>query len=118
MFRVIDYVSKNDNRLSGYQPSLFKFDEDARKASTDQLVAQIAPMIHANDHGVTFTELFATTCNLSPPSADIYRDAIDILRDHKEVEVIGASTGKPTQARIQDSDRIILPEQRNLFFTL
>jgi three-Cys-motif partner protein len=114
MFRVIGYVSKNDDRLIGHQPLLFKFDEDAKKASTDQLVAQIAPIIYANDDGMTFAELFATTCNLSPASADLYRAAIDILRGHRELEVISAGTGKSTQAKIQDSDRIIIPNQRNL----
>jgi three-Cys-motif partner protein len=115
MFRVLGYVSKHDSRLSGHQATLFKFDEDARQASTNQLVAQIAPIIYADSDGMTFAELFATTCNLSPASADIYRDAVDILRGHRDIEVLSAKTGKPTQARIQDGDRIIIPSQRNLF---
>jgi hypothetical protein len=115
MFRVVGYRTKNDDQVSGHQRALFTFDQDAKKSSTDQLVAQIAPMIHANDDGMTFSELFATTCNLSPASADIYRDAIDILRGHHEVEVISAATGKPTQAKIQDGDRIAIPNQGNLF---
>lgn len=117
MFRIIGYVSKNDERIPGHQSSLFTFDEDARQTSTNELVTQIAPIIAADDSGMTFAELFATTCNLSPASADIYRDAIDILRGHHEIQVISSSTGKPTQARIQDGDRISVPDQRNLFVT-
>lgn len=115
MFHVLGYVSKNDDRISGYQTQLFEFDENAKQLSTNQLVAQIAPMVYADSEGMTFAELFSTTCNLSPASADIYRDAIDILRGHREIEVISASTGRPTQARIQDGDRLIVPDQQNLF---
>ncbi|HUZ97525.1 MAG TPA: three-Cys-motif partner protein TcmP, partial [Edaphobacter sp.] len=115
MFRALGYVSKNDDQVIGYQHSLFEFDEDAKQASTDGLVAQIGPMIYADSDGMTFGELFATTCNLSPASADIYRDAIDILRGHREIEVISSSTSKATQARIQDGDRIVISDQRNLF---
>lgn len=115
MFRVLGYVSKNDNRISGYQPLLFEFDDDAKRASTNQLVEQIAPIIYADSDGMTFAELFATTCNLSPASADIYRDAVDILRGHHEIEIISSVTGKPTQARVQDGDRIVIPSQLGLF---
>jgi three-Cys-motif partner protein len=115
MFRVLGYVSKKDGRLSGYQCSMFEFDEDAKQASTNKLVTQITPLIYADSDGMTFAELFATTCNLSPASADIYRDAIDLLRKYREVEVVSSTTGKRTQARIQDGDRIVIPSQRSLF---
>ncbi len=117
MFNVLGYVSKNDDRLTGHQPSLFQFDADAKQLSTNQLVSQIASRIYDDSDGVVFAELFATTCNLSPASADIYKDAIDILRLHKDVEVISATTGKRTRARVQDGDRIVAPYQRNLFVT-
>ena len=116
MFHVLGYVSERDDAFKGQTP-LFEFDDVAKKASTSQLVTQIAPLIYADPEGVLFAELFATTCNLSPASADIYKDAITILRSHKEIEVIRASTGKPTQARIRDEDRIRVPDQRNLFIS-
>lgn len=115
MFHALGYVSKNDDNIAGHQPALFEFDEDARKASTEQLVSQIAPMIYASADGMTFAELFATTCNLSPASADIYRDAISALRGHREIRVISAKTGKTTEARILDGDRVVVSKQRNLF---
>jgi hypothetical protein len=115
MFRVLGYVSKNDDQLTGYQSSIFKFDEDAKEASINKLVTQIASLIYADSGGMTFAELFATTCNLSPASADIYRDVIDVLRDQREIEVISSSTEKATQARVHDGDRIVIPSQGNLF---
>jgi three-Cys-motif partner protein len=114
MFHVLGYVSKNDDSRAG-QSGLFEFDDVAKTASTSQLVTQIAPIIYADPNGMSFAELFATTCNLSPASADIYKDAVDVLRGHKEIEVISASTGKPSNARVQDGDWIKVPDQRSLF---
>jgi three-Cys-motif partner protein len=116
MFHALGYVSKIDDRHSPQQ-TLFQFDNDARRKSTDSLVEQIAPIVYRDPDGILFAELFATTCNLSPASSQIYRDAIGVLRDHKEIEVISATTGKRTQGRIQDGDRIRIASQRNLFAT-
>ena len=114
MFHVLGYVSENDDVRAG-QSGLFEFDDVARKASTEQLVAQIAPLIYDDPNGMSFAELFATTCNFSPASADVYRDAVDVLRSHKEIEIISSSTGKATNARVQDGDWIKVPDQRGLF---
>lgn len=115
MFNVLGYVAKNDARLLGHQPSLFQFDADAKQLSINQLTTQIASRIYSVSDGIVFADLFAKTCNLSPASADIYKEAIGILRDHRDVEVISATTGKSTQARVQDGDRIAVPSQRNFF---
>jgi hypothetical protein len=114
MFHVVGYVSQNDSTRAG-QSGLFEFDDVARRASTSQLVTQIAPIIYDDPNGMSFAELFATTCNFSPASADIYKDAVDVLRSHKEIEVISASTGKPSNAKIRDGDWIKVPDQRGLF---
>lgn len=116
MFHVLGYVSKIDDRHSPQQ-TLFQFDNDARRKSTDALVEQIAPIVYRDPDGILFAELFATTCNLSPASSQIYRDAIEVLRDHKEIEVISATTGKRTRGKVQDGDRIRIASQRNLFAT-
>ena len=114
MFQVLGYSSDKDDSRSG-QSSMFCFDDIARQKSTSQLVQQIAPLIYSDPEGVTFAELFATTCNLSPASAQIYKDAISQLRSHREVEVISAATGNATDARIRDEDVIRVPDQKNLF---
>lgn len=114
MFDALGYVSRNDPTIAGHQPSLFEFDTDARQASVDHLARQIPPLIHSSGE-MTFGRLFALTCNLSPASADIYRDAVDLLRAHHQIEVISSSTGKPSRATVQDQDRIARPAQGNLF---
>src|ERR1700691_862425 len=114
MFEVLGYVSEKNDAHTG-QTGLFCFDDVARKRSINQLVVQIAPVIHADPEGMTFAELFSTACNWSPASAEIYRSAIGELRNYREVEIISAATGKPTGGRILDNDRIKVPGQRNLF---
>lgn len=114
MFHVLGYVSQNDAARTG-QSGLFEFDDVARRASTSQLVTQIAPIIYDDPNGMSFAELFATTCNFSPASAEIYKDAVDFLRGHKEIEVVSATTGRPSNARVQDGDWIKVPDQRGLF---
>jgi three-Cys-motif partner protein len=114
MFQVLGYTAAKDDSHTG-QSSLFCFDDVARQTSTQALVNQIAPLIYADPEGVVFAELFTTTCNLSPASADLYKDAIAFLRDHREVEVVSANTGKTTQGKIQDGDLVKVPDQGNLF---
>jgi three-Cys-motif partner protein len=113
MFHVLGYVSERDDGLTG-QASMFEFDDVAKKASTHQLIAQLAPIIYADPDGKTFGELFATTCNGSPASSEIYKDAIDTLRSEKDIEVKSAKTGRSTAARIRDGDLIQAAAQRKL----
>jgi three-Cys-motif partner protein len=117
MFQVLGYVSENDSSFTG-QPPLFRFDDEAKKLSTNKIADQVAQLIYDGyPDGVVFAELFADTCNLSPASASIYKDALEVLRSHREIEVISAATGKPTHARVQDADLIKVPDQKKLFDT-
>jgi len=78
---------------------------------------QIPRLIYANDEGASFGVLFATTCNESPASAEIYRAAIEQLVEHKVIEVISPEGAKRRSAQqIQASDQIVQPDQRRLFF--
>lgn len=117
MFHVLGYVSEKDNNVTG-QTTLFCFDDEAKKLSTNNIANQVARLIYDGySEGVVFAELFADTCNLSPASASIYKDALDVLRNHQEIEVISAASGKPTHARVQDADLIRVPDQKKLFDT-
>jgi three-Cys-motif partner protein len=114
MFEALGYVPEKDDAITG-QESLFCFDDVARVASIKQLVTQVVPLIYADPDGTTFAELFATTCNLSPASADIYKEAIAEARDGRELEVVSAKTGKTTGGKIQEDDRIKVPDQKDFF---
>jgi three-Cys-motif partner protein len=117
MFHVLGYVSENDSSFTG-QTNLFCFDDEAKKLSTNTIANQVVRLVYDGyPEGVIFAELFADTCNFSPASASIYKDAIDVLRSHQEIEIVSAATGKPTHARVQDADLIRVPDQKKLFDT-
>jgi hypothetical protein len=95
----------------------FCFDDAAKNASISMLKEQIPHLIYPDAEGMTFGELFATTCNSSPASAQIYREAVSSLVQHKEIEVIGQDGAERRSAlRIHDTDQILPPKQRHFIF--
>jgi three-Cys-motif partner protein len=115
MFDMLGYVPKND---SDYTSQLgFCFDNPAKTASISTLTEQIPHFIYPDPDGMSFGELFATTCNSSPASADIYKEALGNLVQHKELEIIGPD-GKRRKAAstIHDNDQILPPRQRSFVF--
>ena len=72
--------------------------------------------MYADDTGISFGELFATTCNSSPASKEIYRESIGKLLTEKTVEIVGADgSRRRSSAQIKDTDQIMSPPQRTLF---
>jgi three-Cys-motif partner protein len=115
MFQV-GYDPDHDMARFGQDDLGFEFDDVARKASLAALQKQIPPLIHKNDGGVEFSTLFKATCNFSPASAGIYKDALGHLILDKEIEIIGADGAQRRSAqRIKPNDWIVLPKQRSLF---
>jgi three-Cys-motif partner protein len=116
MFHMVGYDPDNDSAHKGQSELGFEFDDVARDASIACLMEQIPRLIYANDEGASFGVLFATTCNESPASAEIYRGAIERLVEHKVIEVVSAEGVKRRSAQqIKASDQIIQPDQRTLF---
>ncbi len=117
MFQVVGYDPEYDSDYLKQSKLGFEFDDSARKASIGSLKEQIPSLIYANSEGSSFESLFATTCNQSPASAEIYREAIGQLMEEKDVEVRSLNGGKRRSSQqIKDSDQIIQPRQRRLFF--
>ena len=116
MFQMVGYDPNYDSTLSGQFELGFEFDDVARGASITSLREQIPHMIYSHDEGMSFGELFATTCNKSPATADIYRSAIDELIEYKVIEVISDDGVRRRSAQqIKPSDQIMPPDQRRLF---
>lgn len=117
MFHMVGYDPDHDSAQKGQFELGFEFDDVARSASIASLMEQIPRLIYANDEGASFGVLFATTCNESPASAEIYRAAIEQLVEHKVIEVISPEGAKRRSAQqIQASDQIVQPDQRRLVF--
>ncbi len=116
MFQMVGYDPAYDAAHRGQAALGFEFDDVARNTSIATLNEQIPRRVYADDDGISFGELFATTCNGSPASAEIYRDSIGRLLDEKIVAVIGADgVRRRSGAQIKPSDQIIPPPQRPLF---
>lgn len=117
MFQMVGYDPDHDDDFKR-QPGLgFEFDDVAKEASIDALMQQIPRLIYSHDEGVTFGELFAKTCNTSPASAAIYRDAIEKLIGEDVIEVIGdEGAHRRSGQQIKAKDQILPPRQRGLFF--
>lgn len=117
MFQMVGYDPDHDDDRKGQTCLGFEFDDIARKASIAALNEQIPRRVYANDEGLSFGELFATTCNESPASAAIYRDSLGFLLEEKVIEIISPDGGKRRSAQqIKSNDQIMAPLQRPLFF--
>lgn len=116
MFHALGYVPKHDEDFTGQASLGFCFDEQAHNVSVSALMEQIPRLIYPDPDGMTFGELFATTCNTSPASADIYRTAIGQLMKIGDLEAIDRDGGtRRTANRIHDTDLVIPSRQRRLF---
>jgi len=117
MFHMLGYVPEADSDYTGQPAFAFFFDDPAKKASISALSDQIPHLIYPEPEGMSFAELFATTCNSSPASAAIYKEALCSLVQSKELEVVG-SDGKRRRAAttIHDNDQILPPSQRHFLF--
>lgn len=117
MFQKIGYDPVFDSAYLGQSVLGFEFDDVARKSSISTLVEQIPRLIYSNDEGLSFGELFATTCNGSPASAKIYRESIGKLLEERLVEIISEEGVKRRSAnQLKLNDQIIAPVQRTLVF--
>lgn len=117
MFNMLGYDPRFDGAHHGQSALGFEFDPLARKASIAALMDQIPNVIYAHDEGLSYGVLYATTCNHSPASGEIYQDALEQLIMQNVVEVISEDGAKKKSARqIKSSDQIVAPVQRRLFF--
>lgn len=114
MFSALGYIPNNDVSFTGQTG--FLFDESARIQSVNALMEQIPHLIYPDPDGMTFGEMFSITCNMSPASSQVYRDAIGQLIQLRELEVIGQDGSKRRSANIHDTDQIIAPKQMKFYF--
>ncbi|WP_217424541.1 three-Cys-motif partner protein TcmP [Nitrogeniibacter mangrovi] len=117
MFDMLGYDPQHDSGLKRQSELGFEFDDVAKESSIEALMAQVPKVIYSHDEGVNYGVLYATTCNESPASSNIYQEAIIKLAQHRVIEIVGTD-GKPRRPskQIGLSDQIIAPSQRPLFF--
>lgn len=119
MFQMVGYDPAHDAKYLQQSALGFEFDDVARRASIAALNEHIPRRVYADDTGISFGELFATTCNSSPASAQIYRDSVGQLIAERVIEVVPADGGRRrSSAQIKSTDQIIASNQRTLFTTI
>lgn len=111
---MLGYDPRSDDSVTG-QPD-FGFDEAAEQRSVQRLTEELPRLIHtAPDKRIVFGELFKSTCNSTPASSVIYREALGALLADREIEVIGQDGSQRRSAqRISKDDLIIIPPQLKL----
>ncbi|RST47112.1 three-Cys-motif partner protein TcmP [Variovorax sp. DXTD-1] len=115
MFQMVGYDPVHDAAHRGQSALGFEFDDVARHASIATLNEHIPRRVYSDDTGISFGELFATTCNSSPASAQIYRESIGKLLDERVIEVVSADgSRRRSAAQIKATDQIMPPRQRPL----
>ena len=113
---MLGYESKYDNSYTNQTEFGFCFDDTAHEKSVNALIAEIPHLVYARDNGISFGELFSMTCNNSPASAEIYKQSIESLIQHKQIEVFSKEGSKRQSANtIHDSDVLIKPKQSSIF---
>lgn len=117
MFQMVGYDPAHDAQYLQQSALGFEFDDVAKRASIAALSEHIPHRVYADDTGISFGELFATTCNSSPASAQIYREAVGSLIAERIIEVVPVAGGsRRSAAQIKATDQLIAPRQRALQF--
>lgn len=115
MFQIVGYDPDYDSGAMGQSRLGFEFDDIARKQSIRTLKDQFPRHIYAHPDGIAFGELFASTCNGSPASADIYRAALLELVEEHVIEIVGEDgTVRRSASQIRNTDCVRAPAQRSL----
>ncbi len=117
MFQMVGYDPAHDSNYLKQSALGFEFDDVAKNASISALTEHIPRRVYADDTGISFGELFATTCNSSPASAQIYRESVGQLIAERVIEVMPADGGtRRSAAQIKPTDQLMAPRQRAIQF--
>jgi len=113
MFRVLGYSADRDRAFTGQGAFGFLFDDIAGESSVKSLMTQLPQLIYAHDEGLSFGELFATTCNLSPADSARYKEALEQLVQHKEIVIVAPDGARRLKAStITDKDQLLPAAQK------
>ena len=115
MLQVLGYSADRDESYTGQTSMGFCFDDHAGEASATTLMEQLPRLIFANEAGLSFAELFATTCNATPADSNKYKEARARLVAQKEIEIVSPDGSHHFKSSmIGDKDQII--PSRPMFF--
>jgi three-Cys-motif partner protein len=116
MFKI-GYIATADERFTQQGKLGYTFDDDAKKRTLEKLNEDIPRLINADDDGLSFEALHATTCNDSPATAKLYKEALSTLAKQGDIEIISPNgVRKKSANQIKGEDRISPSKQQKFFF--
>jgi len=96
----------------------FRFDDIARTTSDKELVIQLARCIADQSAPTSFAQLFAETCNGTPATASMYKDALATLIAEGDIAVRSIDGKTRYRSRyISDGDLVDVPKQLRLLMS-
>lgn len=117
MFQALGYSAQHDSKAMGQSTFGFCFDNPAAEASIATLMEQLPHLIYASAEGVSFGELFATTCNTSPADGTKYKEALARLVQQREIEIFSPDGARRLRAStITDKDQLLPSKQKAFIF--
>lgn len=117
MFQALGYSPNRDASITGQGALAFCFDNPASDASIGALMHQLPHMVYAHEDGISFGQLFATTCNSSPADSLRYKEALTRLVELKEIEIVSPTGGRRhSVSTITDKDQLLPAKQATIFF--
>jgi three-Cys-motif partner protein len=94
----------------------FCFDDVAHRQSADALVQQLAENIFKRSQPVRMGDLFSSTCNTSPGTSSMYKEALEVLTSGQDIIITAEDGASRKRARyIRDTDWIERSRQTILF---
>lgn len=115
MFQMMGYDPESDLCHTGQSRLGFEFDDVARRQSIAALREQFPRRLHQAP--ATFTELYESTCNSTPASQQLYREALGQLVQERELIIVGAEGEvRRSPNTIRGTDIVKPPPQRTLSF--
>lgn len=117
MFQALGYDPVYDGAARGQTSLAFQFDDMARTASVAALSTQLPRIIYATDEGISFGQLFSQTCNASPADSHRYKEALELLVQQKDIQIIGPDGARRLKAStITDKDQLVPAAQTTFGF--
>lgn len=116
MFNLLGYDPNFDSQFLQQNTLGFEFDNHARQLSINKITEQLPKLIRTQSEIITFDQIYSLTCNNSPATNEIYRQALVNLVHEKEIEIISDKNEyRKSPNQIKSSDFIILPRQKSIF---
>jgi three-Cys-motif partner protein len=111
---MLGYDPEHDEAVTGMH-DIFGFDDSARTQTLLALAEQLPNRIHVRPEGQTFDQLIMHTCNETPASTVILREALGESQSRREIEIVGPNGERRRKAGPISFKDVIFPLKQTYF---